>query len=289
MRSIIIAAYLIIGGGTFLVAQENYQYVWYPVETYEETISFEVDRLGNRLVLQEKGRTGEAKLIRIEGPKLIDADLRIVGQPALANRRLNYHIKVKWIRSRNGQLLGEQELSGEAGKTDAIITLSFEDATEVGLFLGETYKLHIQKQLLSTIDCEGSRPTFTAQKQLPSLGLATAGLIAVGIGEGIYGQQQRQDYAAYQARWKNSELDDAGLLNTAQSALNSRRWFNIGGGLAMLVGGTWWLLDQQKIQRNQRLYDTYCSPGSTSLQLRLILMGNALALTPGVQLTYQIR
>lgn len=262
---------------------------WYPVEIVEEIITFQVIEEGGRLSLKLQSRDDRNKLIEVQEPFLMDADIVIKGEPILPSKKLNYRIIIKWVHPATDQLLGKQELIGEEGESTPSFTLTFKDATEEGLYLGQSYQLQIEKQLLSTVNCQDPRPEYLIEKQLPPLGLISLGLVATGIGEGIYGLQQRKDYSKYQLRWKNGEVDDAGLLTSAQSAKNTRRWLNVGGAVAMMTGGIWWWLERRKIKQKQKMYDTYCQPDLSLIQWQPIMITDGIGLIPGIQLTYKIR
>lgn len=259
---------------------------YYPLKTLRDSISFQVIGTTNGLQLESQNAL-KPGIIDISIPQLEDADIVITCTPDLPEDGLTCALELQLYYPAQAIFLSKEKRYMIPDTDDESFEIRFEDLTERGLYLGETYQLYVHRELLGVINCAEERPVFALEKQLLPASTLAVGLGALAVGELVYGKQQRDRYEDYQNRWKDDLEDDANLLTQAEQARKSRRRLTLGGGIAALAGAGWWYVRWRKVVNKQDQYDTYCGPAESALDIETTFINTNEGLTPGIQLTYK--
>jgi hypothetical protein len=244
----------------------------YPLKTLEDSLVFMVSFQNGRLMLQHRSSSGLFEPKRdfpvLTGIVMDEADLLLEYRTGKSADMLSHKISIR-VKTPEGRIVEprEHELSYQE-PVPGIRRLIWLDASELLNEFGMEYTLYIRRSLMGMVDCDGARPGFTLQKQLPYYGAATGGVVLLGLGQ-IYRIQKEDYYDTYSRLWREGEPMPPAGDNPLQKARDKEKIARIctwtGTGL-LLADALLYTIRLRKIKKRQKVYDEFCRP-KTSFRL----------------------
>lgn len=244
---------------------------WYVQQQWERSLLFSIQAEDQHLdVAAETDDTGD--FLKVTSVHLDDADLVVAYEVSLPAGQKRYRL-VAHVLDEEGKLLAELRSSPTESRLIQEMmpnSLRWRDATEEGLYLGQSYRLLLRKELLWTFDCSRGRPEFTLRQQWPYYAGGLVGLSLLGGAE-IYRQQKKEAYRQYRSRYLDGAPAAAGQedpdLAAARQADRGQRDLSLIGSSFIAAGVAGWIIHRSLVRRDQRRYDRYCVPAESPLGL----------------------
>ncbi len=250
----------------------------YPLKTLEDSLPFRVEARGRHLELRwqsgEQPWANARAFASIQSIRLQDGDLILDFIPPKNKPALSYTFDW-WMLSATGRLLRPKALRYAPGQSpgQASQSLVWEDITELLREPGAVYTLFIRRSLMGAVNCLDQRPEFTLARQLPMWVAGGLGAVMIGAGQ-LYNGQKKELYANYRAVWRDEGTEPAAqvFFNAARQKEKTARALTYAGWATLGASAVWYGWQRIRIQKKQKVFDTFCRPEAPVLSFRPALL-----------------
>ena len=229
----------------------------YPLKTLEDSLVFTISFQNGRLMLQHRSSSDLFEPKRdfpiLNGIMMAEADLLLEYRTGKSADMFSHKVSIR-VKTPEGRIVEprEYELAYEE-PVPGTRRLLWLDASEVLNEFGVEYTLYIRRSLMGVVDCDGTRPGFTLQKQLPYYGAAIGSAVLLGLGQ-IYRIQKEDYHDTYRRLWRDGEPAPPAGDDPLQKARDKERIERIctwtGAGL-LLADALLYMAKHRKIKKKQ--------------------------------------
>lgn len=249
----------------------------YPLRTIQDSVRFQLTVQGGRLTIRWLGDAPSWKKVQdfpeIRDVRLEESDLVVEYKPGKAANQSSYSLGLLHVTADDGPVVvpNSYEITEFPSGDDKenLRRYVWQDAAEALFVPGRTYTLHLRRILMGAVNCTTVRPEFTLKQQIPYYGVALAGIASSGVGLYLF-KRSKQEYNQYTATWENAQTaQEAQPFRDKAVQLNKNGQYLLYSGLAITgADALLYYLKWRKIKHRQKMFDTFCAPKTTFLELR---------------------